>query len=231
VIAEYAGIRVVLVVAFCLFVLSTVLVVRVEHGGPGAMPSGASRRPSIADLRLLAPVLVVYVWVQTVILVVVPFLSPFLREARGVSLAEIGALNSMMAVGAVALTPLAGRLADRVGLAPALAGQLGVFSVGMLATLYGPTALLPAAATLRCRAPLNALAQAMIGARTPSEILGRAFSLAGMCSALLAAAGSFAGGYAYRANPASPLLISLGAAVGLALWLLWRWMAGTPRVT
>ncbi|MDQ7858042.1 MAG: MFS transporter [Armatimonadota bacterium] len=228
VIAEYAGIRVVLVVAFFLFVLSTGLIVRVEHGGPGAMPSGASRAPSIGDLRLLAPVLAVYVGVQTVILLVVPFLSPFLREARGVSLAEIGMLNSMMAVGAVILTPLAGRLADRVGLAPALAGQLGVFSLGVLATVYGPTVLLPVAATLRCRAPLSALAQAMIGARTPPAILGRAFSLAGMSSALLAAAGSFAGGYAYRANPAYPLLISSGAAVGLAILLLWRWADAPP---
>ncbi|MGQ0569845.1 MAG: MFS transporter [Armatimonadota bacterium] len=224
-IADRWGIQTTLVIAFMVFALSTILVLRMEGSGPGTMPAGGAGPLRWAELRPLVPALAIYVAVNFIILITVPFMSPYLREVRKLSLSAIGFLASMQALGAVVLTPIIGRLGDRWGHAPTLVGSLGVNAVGMLLTSHGPGALLPVGAALRCRAPLNTLAQAMIGARAPSAILGRAFALAGMLAAGLAAIGSFVGGFAYRANTAYPLVISACVAVAMALTLLWLRMA------
>ncbi|MDR7419011.1 MAG: MFS transporter [Armatimonadota bacterium] len=222
VIADRWGIRTVLLIAFALFVVSTVLVLRMERGGPGAVPAGSSGRLTWRDLSPAAPALLLYVGVNFLVQITNPFLPPFLREVRGISLSEIGVLASSQALGAIVLTPIAGRLGDRLGHTPTLVGQLGVHTSGLLLTAYGPAPLLIPAAALRCRAPLATLTQSMIGATAPAAMLGRTFALAGMLGAALSAAGSFAGGFAYRADPAYPLLISVLAAVVMALALLLR---------
>jgi hypothetical protein len=51
-------------------------------------------------------------------------------------------------------------------------------------------------------------------------MVGRAFALAGIMSAVLSAAGVFVGGFAYRMNPAYPLLISVGASLAIAAALV-----------
>ncbi len=228
-IADRWGIPAVFVIAFVLFFLSSILIVRLRHGGPGTMPSSGPRTITWPQVRPIIPAIWIYAGLIFVVQITVPFVTPFLREARGLSLSEIGVLGSMQALGAVLLTPLVGRLGDRFGLPPTLAGQLGIFLGGMLMTVFGPAALLPLFAALRCRAPLNALGQAFIGARAPAEMVGRAFALGGILSAALSAAGVFAGGFAYRMDPAYPLLISSGAAVAIAATLVWLRPAATLR--
>jgi MFS family permease len=222
VIADRWSIRLVLLIAFGLFILSTLLVLRMERGGPGTIPAASSERPGWRDLAPVVPALLVHVGVNVVFLVTVPFLPPFLREVRGISLSEIGVLASFQALGAVLLTPVAGRLGDRLGLTPTLIGQLGAHASGVLLTAYGPGALLAPAAALRCRAPLSTLSQSMIAATAQPAFLGRMFALAGMLAAGLSAAGSFVGGFAYRANPVYPLLLSVTVAVVIAAALCLR---------
>ncbi len=230
-IADRWGIPAVFVLAFVLFFLSSILIVRLRHGGPGTMPASGPRTIAWPQVRPIVPAIWIYAGLIFVVQITVPFVTPFLREARGLSLSEIGVLGSMQALGAVVFTPLVGRLGDRLGLPPTLAGQLGIFLAGMLMTVYGPAALLPMVAALRCRAPLNALGQAFIGARAPAEMVGRAFALGGILSAALSAAGVFVGGFAYRMDPAYPLLISSGAAVAIAATLMWLRPAATLRPT
>ncbi|MDR7544252.1 MAG: MFS transporter [Armatimonadota bacterium] len=219
-IADYWGIRTALVVAFALFLLSTVLILRLEQSGPGAMPVQTTDRLSVRDLAPVAPALAVYVAANFMVVVTVPFLPPFLREARGLSLSEIGVLGSLQAVGAVLLSPIAGRLGDRWGRAHTLMAQTGIWIAGIVLTAYAPRSFLPAAAVLRCRSPLATLTQAMVGASAAPATLGRAFALAGMLSAGLAAAGAFVGGYAYRADAAYPLLLSAGTGIAIMVALL-----------
>ncbi len=228
-IADRWGIPTVLVVAFVLFFLSSILIVRLQPGGPGTMPASGPRTITWPQVRPIVPAIWIYTGLVFVVQITVPFVTPFLREVRGLSLSEIGVVGSMQAVGAVVLTPLVGRLGDRLGLPPTLAGQLGIFLAGMLMTVYGPAALLPLVAALRCRAPLNALGQAFIGARAPAEMVGRAFALGGILSAALSAAGVFVGGFAYRMDPAYPLLISTGATIAIAVTLVWLRPAATRR--
>jgi DHA1 family multidrug resistance protein-like MFS transporter len=203
-IADRWGIRMVLVIAFVLFFLSSFLIVRLQHGGPGTIPSPGARNLAWTEVRPIVPAIWIYAGMIFVQQITVPYVTPFLREARHLSLSEIGVLGSMQALGAVLLTPIVGRLGDRFG----------------LPTSYGPAALLPLAAAMRCRAPLNALGQAYIGARSPAVMVGRAFALGGILSAALSAAGVFVGGFAYRTNPAYPLLMSVGASVVIAVALV-----------
>jgi DHA1 family multidrug resistance protein-like MFS transporter len=222
IIADRFGIRVVLLLAFVFFVLSALLVARLESGGPGALPASRGERLRTADLIPIAPPLLVYVGVTFMILVTVPFLPPYLREVRGLSLAEIGVLSSLQALGAVLLTPFVGRFGDRLGRGRTMVGQLGVWAAGIVMTAYGSFPVLLVGAMLRCRAPLHTLSQAMLGARAPAAIIGRAFALAGVLSAVMSAAGSFIGGYAYRVDPVYPLFISIGTGAVLAVALLVR---------
>ena len=61
-------------------------------------------------------------------------------------------------------------------------------------------------------------------------MVGRAFAMAGVLSALVASVGSLLGGYAYDINPVLPLAISAGLAVVIAVGLLTlRPVAGSAR--
>lgn len=221
--SDWFGIRATLLLATAFYLASTLLVLRVpieasREGSPAAVAPFRWKQ-----VRPLVPVMWTYAGILLVILITIPFTTPFLHEVRGMSLGSIGFLGSMVGLGAVAFTPVAGRLGDRLGLEPAMAGTLVLFAAGMLLTIYGPVALLPLVATFRCRSPLNSLGHALVGGRAPSEVIGRAFALAGILAALLAAVGAFLGGFAYRVNPALPLLVSVGLAMAIAAGLVLRW--------
>jgi predicted MFS family arabinose efflux permease len=221
IIADRWGIRTTLMVGFVLFAISTALVLRMDASGPGTQPVTRAQPMSAGDLRPVLSALVIYVAVNAGVLITQPFIYPFLREARGASLSYIGVLSSAQAVGAVTLAPLAGRIADRLGAVRALAGAVYVNGAGALLTSVGPASLLPLGAALRCRAPLNSLAQAHLATQAPPAVLGRTFALAGVSSALLAAVTSFLGGFAYRADPVYPLLIAVAISAVLGPILAW----------
>jgi len=219
-IADRLGIRTTLFLASAFYLTSTVLMLRVKPDPAAEVPAGPARRPTRADLEGLIPVLWITAGMTLVWVITVPFVSPYLREVRGLSLSYIGFLGSMQAVGGIVLTAIAGRLGNRYGVIPTLAQALGVYAVGMLFIVFGPIALLAFVAPLRARAPTHSLGQALIGSKAPADVLGRAFAIAGALSAIVSAVGVFLSGYAYRANPALPLLISIALAVLLGLVML-----------
>jgi len=229
-VADEWGIRATLLLAAVFYVMSTILMLRVRHEDVGAAAPGASPMPTRAELRPLWTPMWIYAGATLAILITNPFLSPYLREVRGMSLSEIGFQGSMVAVGGVTLTILAGRMGDRFGIVPTLAAALLVFALGILLVVVSPVALLPVFAIIRTRSPLFNLGHALIGARAPAAMVGRAFAMAGVLSALLASVGSLMGGYAYDVNPVLPLAISVGVAIALAVGLLaWSTMTSTAR--
>ncbi len=219
--ADRWGIPAALWLAAGFFVVSTLLILAMRHDGERPRVHGAFQPFPWTEIRPLAPILLIHAGMQFVGLITTPFATPFLREVRGLSLSEIGFISSMQAVGGVTLTVLAGKLGDRVGIPIALAGAIIVYAAGISLIVFGPLALLPVISIFRARAPTNALGQAMIGSQAPAAIFGRAFATAGMIAALASAGGVFAGGFAYRANPGLPLLISGGLAVAIAAAVLW----------
>jgi MFS family permease len=216
VVADRWGIRVTLLLAAGCYLLSTTMVLQVRGASPGPRVVHPAAPMAWTALRPVLPVLLLVAGPAVIVLASAPFLTPFLREVRALSLSEIGFLGSMTAVGGVVLTAIGGRLGDRIGIVPALAGALLVYALGMALQVYGPAALLPVASILRARAPAAALGQALVGAHAPVEVLGRAFAISGMLAAGLAALGVIAGGYAYRADPALPVVLSAALAVALA---------------
>ncbi len=220
-IADASGIPTTLRLAAGFFALSTVLILALRRGQDRPRADVAPRAFVWAEIRPVAPVLLIHAGIQFVMLITTPFATPFLREARGLSLSEIGFLSSMQAVGGIGLTALAGRIGDRVGILLALTGATLLYAAGISGIVFGPAVLLPLTSIFRARAPMNSLGQAMIGSRVPAAMFGRAFAIAGVLSALASAAGVFAGGFAYRANPGLPLLISASLAVGIAAAVLW----------
>jgi MFS family permease len=218
-VADQWGIRATLLLAAVFYVASTILMLRVGHEGAPA-PAGASAVPTAAEMRPLWAPMWIYAGATLVILITNPFLTPYLREVRGLTLSEIGFQGSMVAVGGVTLTIVAGRLGDRFGISNTLAAALLFFALGLLMVVVAPVALLPVLAVMRTRSPLFNLGHALIGARAPAATVGRAFAMAGALSALIAAAGALVGGYAYDVNPVLPLAISVGVAVALAAGLL-----------
>jgi len=229
-VAEEWGIRATMLLAAVFYVMSTILMLRVRHEDAGAASTGASSMPTRAELRPMWTPMWIYAGATLVILITNPFLSPYLREVRGMSLSEIGFQGSMVAVGGVTLTILAGRMGDRFGIVPTLAAALLVFALGILLVVVSPVALLPVFAIIRTRSPLFNLGHALIGARAPAAMVGRAFAMAGALSALVASVGSLIGGYAYGVNPVLPLAISVGVAIALAVGLLtWSTATGTLR--
>lgn len=219
-VADQWGIRATLLLAAVFYVASTILMLRVGHEEAPAAAPGVSPVPTPAEMRPLWAPMWIYAGATLVILITNPFLTPYLREVRGLSLSEIGFQGSMVAVGGVTLTIAAGRLGDRFGIGQALAAALLFFALGILLVVVAPVALLPVLAVMRTRSPLYNLGHALIGARAPANTVGRAFAMAGALSALVAAVGALAGGYAYAVNPVLPLAISVGVAVALAAGLL-----------
>jgi len=229
-IADASGIPATLRLAAGFFALSTLLILALRRGQD--RPRAAEVAPRAftwAEIRPVAPVLLIHAGIQFVMLITTPFATPFLREARGLSLSEIGFLSSMQAVGGIGLTALAARIGDRVGIPLALTGATLLYAAGISGIVFGPAVLLPLTSIFRARAPMNSLGQAMIGSRAPAAMFGRAFAIAGVLSALMSAAGVFAGGFAYRANPGLPLLISAGLAIVVAATVLW--IRPGPRAT
>ena len=221
VIADRSGIPATLRLAAGFFALSTVLILVLRRGPEPPRVSAAPHVFSWREIRPLAPVLLIHAGIQFVMLITTPFATPFLREARGLSLSEIGFLSSMQAIGGIGLTTVAGRVGDRLGAPVALIGATLLYAAGISGIVFGPAVLLPLTSVFRARAPMNSLGQAMIGSRTPAVMFGRAFAIAGMLSALMSAVGVFAGGFAYRANPGLPLLISASLAVVIAAAVFW----------
>ena len=228
-IADASGIPATLRLAAGFFALSTLLILVLRRGQDRPRAAEVARAFTWAEIRPVAPVLLIHAGIQFVMLITTPFATPFLREARGLSLSEIGFLNSMQAVGGIGLTAAAARIGDRVGIPLALTGATLLYAAGISGIVFGPAALLPLTSIFRARAPMNSLGQAMIGSRAPAAMFGRAFAIAGMLSALMSAAGVFAGGFAYRANPGLPLLISAGLAIIVATAVVW--IQPGPRAT
>ncbi|MGH2375929.1 MAG: MFS transporter [bacterium] len=228
-VADRWGIRATLVLAAAFYMLSTILITRIRREYLEPPVAESPRAPSREELDPLLPALWTSAGITLAVAITAPFIGPFLREVRGLSLSYIGFLGSMVAVGGVVLTAIAGRIGQRLGLARTLGGAMLVFALGILLVVVSPVALLAVFSPLRARAPTHNLNQALIGARAPAAVLGRAFAIAGALSALVSAAGVFASGFAYRVNPALPLLLSAGIAAAVGTTLLAGSSSDEPR--
>ena len=220
-IAARWGIRATFLLAFVCYSLSTLLVYRTEPERAGVrrvLPWRQALR--FWELGRLWRLLIMLGLMTGVPLALAPFVSPFLREVRGLGLAQIGALGSILSGGGLLFTLVAGRAADRWGHRPLLVLTMLFIAAGTLIVALGPLYLLPVAFLIRSRSAATSLSQAVVGASIAPDAAGRAFGLYGMLAGLVGAAGTLLAGVAYRANPALPLVVGAGVVTALAVVLL-----------
>jgi YNFM family putative membrane transporter len=202
-------------------------------------PDRSSRRPAVriteaVPLRTLAgrrPSLGLLAVVNAVPLALLPFVSPFLREVRGLGLSEIGVLGSMLSLGALIAAYIFGRLADRLGRARVLIVILLTCALGNLLVVLGPPALLPLAFVLRTARGLGVVSEALVGSMVGAGESGRAFGAWYTIIGIVAAIGTFLAGFAYKADAALPLLLGPAILLAAAGALAWRQgTRGEPRL-
>jgi len=222
-IAQRWGIRTTFFLGFLCYTLSTVLIFLTEpdrRTARTALPWRQALR--FWEMRGLWPVLVMLGTMTGVPIALAPFVAPFLREVRGLSLAQIGGLGSVLSAGGLLFTLAAGRAADRWGHAPVLVSTLLLIAAGTLLVAFGPVYLLPVAFLIRSRSAAQSLAQAVVGGRVTPAAAGRAFGLLGMVTGLVGAGGTLLSGLGYRTNPVLPLAAGAGVVITLATVLLVR---------
>jgi sugar phosphate permease len=156
-----------------------------------------------------------------------PALGPALRDAYGLSLAEVGVVFAAVAVGVMLTLVPWGILTDRVGERPVLAGGLGATGLALVAAAFAPTfAYLLAGLLLAGMAGASATGasgRAVMGWFARSErgfalgIRQMALPLGGALASLMLPWIAGAGGL--RAALLSLAGLSFAAAAAAALWM------------
>jgi MFS family permease len=222
-IAERWSIPTTFVLAFLCYAASAVLVFQSEPERETAQEKLPWREAlRLWDVGGLWRLFLMLGTMTAVPLALAPFIPPFLREVRGLGLAQIGALGSIISAGGLIFTLITGRLADRWGHRPVLVLTLLLIATGNLIVALGPVALLPLAFLIKSRSASQSLAQAIVAARVAAGAAGRGFGLLGTITGLVGAGATFVAGVAYRANPALPLLVGAGVVTALAIALAWQ---------
>lgn len=129
---------------------------------------------------------------------VLPFISLYLTEDRGLSLTAAGRVLAVYGLGAVAGSFLGGWLSDRIGATRTQTVSLAASGVGFLAflLLHSPAAI--AAGTFVLSAVVESLrpaAMADMAHRAPDEVQARAFALLRLAVNLGMGVGPAAGGF------------------------------------
>jgi len=122
------GLREVYAVAACIFIFSTMFILLIEtqprdHHDPATPPAGL-----LSNRRYLGFITVFFI-VALVVFLPQPLTPNFLEEQRGLSLARIGNLGSIGALGTVIFNYLLGMLDARLGF---LIGQIGVAAYALV---------------------------------------------------------------------------------------------------
>lgn len=153
-----------------------------------------------------------------------PFSTPFLEDVAGLDVFWMGVLGTLASLGAVILSPLLGRLADRNGLPRVLGWSLAAQLVPLGMWLLWPTALPALAGSMFLRGLQDGSRGVMTsmvghhmtgpGAGERRRMAGRGFALYAVVTGLFQAATPYVGGWLYGHGASVPFLAAL---VGLGL--------------
>lgn len=230
-IADRWSIPTTFVLAFLCYAASAALVFQSEPERETARVKLPWRQAlRLGDVGGLWPLLIMLGTMTAVPVALAPFIPPFLREVRGLGLAQIGALGSIISAGGLIFTLIVGRLADRWGYRPVLVLTLLFIATGNLIVALGPVVLLPLAFLIKSRSAAQSVSHAVVGARVAADAAGRGFGLLGTITGLVGAGGTFLAGIAYRESPALPLVAGAAVVIALAIVLMWHREAAVGEV-
>ena len=239
-IAQGRSFRTMYLVAGCLY--STAAVIRVlmarhasrrqkERGQAGEQPSMGSFRKSLAAVGglLLAGGVVTWIFisdgVRDIAFSLVWRLMPiYLENEMGLSLFQIGTLQSITAIVAMALMSPAGWLADKKGERVGIVGGFGLMSVGWSVFLVGNSFwhfIISRIITGAGWALIDPAYSSLISKSVPDRLRGTAFGLFSTSLGLISLPAPWIGAQLWETvNPIFPFYVPLVAMVGL-LPLMW----------
>lgn len=133
-IASMINFRVVFAISTILFLISSVVIFFISKEKP-VSKKGEGKIFSILSQRGFSITLVYFSLIFFVIYISQPFLTTFLHEVRGTSLATIGVLGAFSSLGAALIGPFMGHLADAYGHKEAMFGGLSFLLLGIVLLL------------------------------------------------------------------------------------------------
>ncbi|MHB8757898.1 MAG: MFS transporter [Bacillota bacterium] len=142
-----------------------------------------------------------------------PFATPLLQDLTRLDLVAVGRLGSVAALSAFVLSPLIGRLADRVGHAETLVVSLFVFAGSMALVAAFPAALPLVVVGFALRGAgdgARGLMTAGVGRIIGKAALGQAYGVYNVLVGLFAVITPYAGGWLYELGPTWPFWVTAG---------------------
>lgn len=157
-----------------------------------------------------------------VLAVTMNFVTPYLQNVVGLPLTRIGIFSSIGALGGALLTPVWGRLGDRLGFGRAAALGMAVFAAGIL--LFSSSRWLPIIAVSFLLRSVGDGVRTLMGAQiarvsSPGE-LGRHYAIYNILTGAGGTVGPYLGGWLYAAWPALPFTVTAGLALLTAVLAL-----------
>lgn len=208
-IADLLNIRVIFLTATALFIISSIIILFISREEPAPAAGERLLLTVLKDKRFLGAVLY-FSLIFFVVYISQPFLMPFLREARGFSLQNIGFLGAASSLGAAFIGPFMGHLADIYSRRVALIGALVFVFLGVLVFLsfssIGP--VLIAFIFFGVVEGFYSLSGALASSMLEGLPAGLAFGFFRTVSNSLAFAGPFVGGLLFEVDFRLPFLVS-----------------------
>lgn len=148
-----------------------------------------------------------------------PLFAVYLRDVARAPLEVIGLLVAAVSLGSAAFSAAAGRLADRVGVIPAVVGAAFLVAIGSAVLVLGsgtPALLLLGSLLLGANQAANPVVAAAIGRVLPPARLSVGFAAFQLAYTAGAGGGSILAGALHDTDPLLPYLVSAALALPVA---------------
>ncbi len=149
-----------------------------------------------------------------------PFSTPLLQDLSGLDLAAVGRLGSVASLSAFLLSPVIGRLADRVGHGASLVLSLFVFAGSIAVVAAFPTTMPLVLVSFALRGAgdgARGLMTAGIGRLIGKAALGQAYGVYNLLVGLFSIVTPYAGGWLYEIGPTWPFWVTAALTVLVAV--------------
>ena len=208
--ADRLGMRTVFVIGACIFALSAACVSFI-HDVPYSCPTRPPHPRRLAANLRFRRYLLFFLVGYFAVFATQPFVSPYLAQVRHMDYTSLGIFAAILSAGAAALTPLAGRTADRWSPRAAAGMVLALLLVGVSLLLLGTGPVVWGLALLLCGAfdALRYLASGVVGRSFGNLPLLWGYGVFDALMGIPMAGGALIGGLLYREGYSLPFLMTI----------------------
>jgi predicted MFS family arabinose efflux permease len=219
--ADRLGMRAVFVIGACIFALSSTCASFIRDI-PYSCPTRPPHPRRLAANRQFRRYLLFFLVGYLAVFVTQPFVSPYLAQVRHMDYTSLGIFAAILSAGAAALTPLAGRIADRWSPRAASGMVLALLLAGVTLFLLGTGPIVWGLGLLLCGAfdALRYLASGVIGRSFGSLPLLWGYGVFDALMGIPMAGGALIGGLLYDRSYGLPFLMTIAFCAMLIVGLV-----------